>query len=303
MERTISITVDIEDWYHIPSVTGFHFSFYKTTDEFFSKWSGRYDYLTEPTMTILDILSSYNIKATFFVVGDVVNKYPGLVEEIAKKGHEIACHGLYHSCKIDPKTKKMLVTPEEFEKRTMEARLLLEYISGKPVVGYRAPNALISGWMIDSLERLGFKYDSSVSANSLYNKTDSQLLGVRTEPYYPDKGGLEPGEKRGIVEFPFASWNVGGFRIPASGGPMLRFLGKEVVSRGLFQSMKHGHAVFYIHPIDISTEKFPVIGTGRPFYWAIKGSVVEKRFRAILDRLEPVENIPLCEAVQRYRKS
>ena len=55
---------------------------------------------------------------------------------------------------------------------------------------YRAPGAFISGWMIDLLEELGFKYDSSVSVNSIYNKTDIKPKNVTTVPYYPRKGSL-----------------------------------------------------------------------------------------------------------------
>ena len=103
----LSITVDIEDWYHIPSVTGSPFSVYKDVDDFFKKWEGRYDYLSlrEPTKRVLDMLDEFDIRATFFVVADVVDHYPGLVGSI-------------------------------------------------------------------------------VSANSLYNKTDSSLEGVSSYPYY-----------------------------------------------------------------------------------------------------------------------
>ena len=72
--------------------------------------------------------------------------------------------------------------------------------------------------------------------NSLYNKTDSSLEGVSSYPYHPKKDGLEIGEEKGekIVEFSWAYWNVFGFnfKIPTSGGPMLRFLGAHVISSG-----------------------------------------------------------------------
>ena len=74
--NTLSITVDIEDWYHIPSVTGSPFSVYRDVNEFFEGWTGRrYDYLTEPTKRVLDMLDEYDIKATFFVVADVVEHF------------------------------------------------------------------------------------------------------------------------------------------------------------------------------------------------------------------------------------
>ena len=123
--------------------------------------------------------------------------------------------------------------------------------------------------------------------NSLYNKTDSSLEGVSSYPYYPKKKGLEIGEEN-FVEFPWEYWNVFGFNfnfnfeIPTSGGPMLRFLGAHVILKGLKQSIKRGHTVFYFHPIDISNEKFPEVGKGRPLYWIVKGQLVEKRIMYIL---------------------
>ena len=282
--NSLAITIDIEDWYHIPSVCGSPFSVYRDTGDFFTHWKERYDYLTEPTGRILSLLRTYAIKATFFVVADVAEHYPGLVESIVSEGHEIACHGLHHGCAIDPKTKKPLIDQESFEKETKEAKNILEEIAGVPVTGYRAPSALIAGWMIDSLEKTGFVYDSSVSVNSLYNKTDSSLQGVSTRPYYPEPSRLTPGEKRDLVEFPWAYYDFCGLKVPTSGGPMMRFLNAGMIYKGLQQSLKRGHTIFYFHPIDVSYEDFPAIGKGRPFYWMIKGKIVEDRIRHILTK-------------------
>ena len=122
----LAVTVDIEDWYHTPSVTGSPFSKFRDVDEFFVKWNQRYDYLTEPTKRVLEILDELNLCATFFVVADVTEHYPGLVEQIASRGHEIACHGLHHACKIHPKTKEPLISQSEFEERTLQAKKMLE---------------------------------------------------------------------------------------------------------------------------------------------------------------------------------
>ena len=281
----LAITVDIEDLYHIPSVTGSPFSVYRDTDDCVASWKERYDYLTHPTQRILNLLSGYNIKATFFVVADVAEHYPGLVESIVSEGHEIACHGLHHSCTIDPETKKPLINQQTFEQETIQAKNILEKIAGVPVTGYRAPNALIAGWMIDSLEDLGFHYDSSVSVNSLYNKTDSTLSGVTTLPYYPQHHHLEPSpDTRGILEFPFAYYDAG-IKMPTSGGPMLRFLGGNIILQGLNQSLRRGDTIFYFHPIDIAREKFPTIGNKRPLYWLFKGRIIENRINRILNKL------------------
>jgi peptidoglycan/xylan/chitin deacetylase (PgdA/CDA1 family) len=283
----LAITIDIEDWYHAPTVTGSPFSTYKDIQEFLWSWEGRYDYLTEPTKRVLQILDDFSIKATFFVVADVTELYPGLVEQISLRGHEIACHGMHHACKIHPKTKKPLMSQGEFEERTAKAKEMLETTSGQGVIGYRAPAAYISGWMIDSLEKLGFKYDSSVSVNSLYNKTDSTLQGIGSTPYYPQTGSLELGKQRGLLELPWPYLNITHLKFPTAGGPMLRFLGARYIMAGLKQSLKAGPTIFYTHPIDICEEKFPTkFSLHRPFIWAIKGKVVESRLRWILGNMD-----------------
>jgi len=291
----LAITVDIEDWYHIPSVTGSPFSVYRDTTEFFQKWDRRYDYLSEPTAVVLDLLDEFRVRATFFVVGEVIERYPGLVETIAERGHEIGCHGLHHSCKIDPSTRKPLVTPEKFGEWTGQAVKMLEQISGEKITGYRAPNALVGGWMLDVLEKTGIGYDSSISVNSFYNKTDGPLKTVSSSPFYPEMHSLETGGRRDIVEFPFSYWRIPLMKIPTSGGPMLRLLGAQIVLQGLKQSLKRGHTVFYFHPLDICREKLPEVGRGRPLYWAIKGKIIEERIRYILKSVSGYRILPLRE--------
>jgi peptidoglycan-N-acetylglucosamine deacetylase len=288
----IALTVDIEDWYHLPPITGAPTSKYKDVPGFFKSWNAPFDYLSIPTNKTLNLLQELDIKATFFVVADVVQHYPGLVEKIVAEGHEIACHGLHHACKIDPATKKPLMTKTEFKERTLEAKEILEKISNKKIAGYRAPNAYVAGWMIDVLEEIGFKYDSSVSANSLYNKTDSKLKKVDTRMYYPELGSLEPGNNsRGIIEIPWPHLQIMG-RLPAGGGPLVRLLGAEYIIAGLKNSLKRGPTTFYFHPIDMTEDNFPLSPSLiNKLFWLIRGSRVEKRIRKIL---KTMPNIVTC---------
>lgn len=184
----------------------------------------------------------------------------------------------------------------EFKAATLLSKRMLEKASKKKITGYRAPNALVSGWMIDALEEIGFKYDSSVNVNSFFKKTGSPVNNVSTLPYYPTKNSLSVGTKRDIVEFPWARFEAG-LKIPTYGGPMLRFLGSKIILEGLKQSLKRGHTVFYFHPIDISDEQFPAVGKNRPGYWMIKGSIVEKRISHILKHLKTVTKMTLNEAL------
>ncbi|MHA1636976.1 MAG: polysaccharide deacetylase family protein, partial [Candidatus Thorarchaeota archaeon] len=110
MTPLMSVTIDIEDWYHIPSVCGSSFSKYKDTTEFFEKWRGRFDYISGPTSRVIDILAEFGIRATFFIVAEVIERYKGLVQTIIKNGHEIASHGYDHMCYIDSATSNPIET-------------------------------------------------------------------------------------------------------------------------------------------------------------------------------------------------
>lgn len=283
-EGSLAVTVDVEDWYHVPAVTGSSFSTFSDTDEFFDSWDGEYDYLTRPTLRTLDLLDRVGTTATFFVVADVVDNYPGLVEAIVGRGHEIGCHGLHHACAISPDTKAPRFTPNEYEERLTTAKRKLERVSGTSVVGFRAPGAYVAGWMLDVLDDVGFDYDSSVSRNSLYNKTDQSLNHITTTPYIPKRGSLTPGGNREFLELPWPYYETKLGRIPTGGGPLLRLLGRRIVQTGIEQSLEAGDTIFYFHPIDISRRRFPRMGNSkrRPAYWLFKGKRTEKRISELL---------------------
>lgn len=52
--------------------------------------------IPEVTPWVLDLLDTYNIKATFFMVGDNARRNPGLVEEVRRRGHSIGNHTMHH---------------------------------------------------------------------------------------------------------------------------------------------------------------------------------------------------------------
>lgn len=298
----MALTIDIEDWYHLPPITGAPRSRFRDVQSFFAGWSSHYDYLTEPTLRVLRFLGSLNLKATFFVVADVLEKYPGLVERVAQEGHEIACHGLHHACKIDPRTKQPLMTKTEFKDRTTRAKHIIEQAIGQEVIGYRAPNAYIAGWMVDVLEDIGFKYDSSVSVNSFYNKSDSHLRNVTTSPYYPSQGSLDRGDEgRGIVEIPWPYFQFI-FKFPSAGGPILRLLGASFVRHGLEESVLRGDTIFYFHPLDLAEGDFPLSSSmAQRLFWLVKGRIVEERVRKILGRMGALTDMCTCAELLRSR--
>ena len=283
--KKIALTIDVEDWYHTPAVSGSDFSYYKDVDSFMVNWKGRFDYLTEPTIRVLKILKEYNLNATFFVVADIVKYYPSIVEAIICDGHEIACHGLHHEIKLDSKTKKMRFSLQEFEERTFDAKKILEDFTGTEVLGYRAPGAYFSKFMFESLMNIGFKYDSSISPNSFYNKTDFKISEISSEPY--KIFSIE--ETSSIIEIPWSYNNFYGFKLPTGGGPFVRFFSSNYIVNGIQDSLKRGSSVFYFHPIDISKESLPKLASSnskRPFYFNTNGLKTELKLKDILCKFD-----------------
>ena len=283
MSNHVIMSVDVEDWYHGPTVISPHDPSRSVQSVLASGVAVEraYPYVN----SCLDLFAEFNIKATFFWVAEYARRFPDLLSAVVRAGHEIACHGLSHFSKFNPNTKQDTYSCTDFRRITSEAKAILEDQSGQTVIGYRAPNAYISGRMIDVLEELGFRYDSSVSVNSIYNKTDDGLGGVSTTPYYPCRGGLRPGaERRSIVEFPWPYWNVLGFKVQSAGGPYLRLFGSGLIQAGLRQSLKRGHTVFYFHPIDLCKEPIPIpFNWRRPLFWGVKGDLVKRRVHTILE--------------------
>lgn len=299
----LAVTVDVEDWYHVPAVSGAPFSPHASAPAFLDEWEGRYDYLTEATHRTLDLLDDLGVTATFFVVADVVENYPGLVAAIADRGHEIGCHGLHHECAIHPDTKAPLFTRSAYRDRIREAKSILESASGQAVRGFRAPNAYVGGWTLDVVEEVGFEYDSSVARNSLYNKTDANLDGVDSTPYTPPSGSLVPGGSRPLTEVPWPYYDLGVGKLPTAGGPTIRLFGYHVVRRGIAQSLRRGPSVFYFHPLDVARESFPSVGNGRrrPAYWLGKGRRAEDRIRRLLADVDRDRLVTCAELLERRR--
>jgi peptidoglycan/xylan/chitin deacetylase (PgdA/CDA1 family) len=280
----LAVSVDVEDWYHVPTVSGAPFSPYQSAPDVLAAWDGEYDHLTEPTQRTLDLLDEVGVTATFFVVADVVENYPGLIADIADRGHEIGCHGMHHELAIHPDTKEPRFSRAAYRDRLAAAKSTLESAAGQEVVGFRAPSVYVGGWMLDAAEDVGFEYDSSVARNSLYNKTDQSLAGVGRTPYVPRRGALDPGGDRELVELPWPYLQVPRLRLPAAGGPLVRLFGRRLLQAGIRQSLERGDSVFYFHPIDIARQSFPDVGSAdrRPLFWLFKGRVAERRIRALL---------------------
>lgn len=103
----------------------------------------------------LDMLDTMNIKSTFFVPGAVIETYRDTVEEIHRRGHELACHGYQHESSPE-------LTREKMEEILDKSESLLFDITGKKPAGHRAPESVLQDFMPELLAKRGYLYSSSM---------------------------------------------------------------------------------------------------------------------------------------------
>jgi len=298
----IALSFDVEDWYHTPVITGYSFSKYRTVDDFFANWQGSYDCVTEAFLNLMELLEAKKVTATFFVVADVLDRYPEIVSALKKSNHEIACHSLHHQIPLNPKTKEVLQTRESWNEDLLKAKSLIENCFGKKIIGYRAPGAYFADWMVDMIINAGFEYDSSIAYNSIYNKTNIELSNVPSGSYFLNAALLNatpPSTE--LLELPWSNFNFINLRLPAGGAFFFRLLGTRYFTVALNQCLAKGDTMFYMHPLDFSEKKFPLHNHfKRPMYWINKGNKSLKMLGQLIDTFE--EKWATCEEIYlRYK--
>ena len=194
------------------------------------------------TRKLVELLSQHDTKATFFVLGWVAERYPGLVKMLVGQGHEIASHGYGHE----------LVTkqsPEQFRHDVRKAKQILEDLTGKPVEGYRAPSFTITGgtsWALSILAEEGHIYDSSMYSRFHRSKNDGASAGIYS---------IDTAVGR-IWEVPPSTLDVWGFQVPVAGGGYFRLFPYSA-SKTLLQRLESQGTklVMYLHPWEIDPEQ------------------------------------------------
>jgi polysaccharide deacetylase family protein (PEP-CTERM system associated) len=207
----------------------------------FDDWPNFESRVERNTYRVLDLLDEFSIKATFFVLGWVAERYPSIVREIDRRGHEIACHGYKHELIYN-------IGPEKFREDVHLAKKLLQDVCGKKISGYRAPSYSIidqSLWALDILIEEGFTYDSSIFPirHDIYG-----MPGAERFPYQINR----PSGK--IHEFPLSTVSVRianrELRVPVAGGGYLRLFPVWFVRKALsrINEIEGRPAIVYFHP-------------------------------------------------------
>jgi polysaccharide deacetylase family protein (PEP-CTERM system associated) len=227
-------TVDVEEHFQVSALEPF-------VDT--AEWDNFPTRVGDSTRKLLDLLDQYEMRGTFFTLGWIAERYPDLVKEIVSRGHEIASHGTDHK-------RVTLLTPDQFRVSVRDSKRILEDVSGQEVLGYRAPSfSIVPGgeWALDVLLEEGYVYDSSlypVKRNG-YGYADALW-----HPHLIERGSGV------LMEFPPATLEMFGARLPAGGGAYLRLLPRGLVESALEQANAAGHpGTIYIHPWEIDPEQ------------------------------------------------
>lgn len=103
------------------------------------------------TQEILDILDQNQIKATFFLIGENVERYPEIAKEITQKGNEIGNHSFSHPWLLPFKKDKTILSEVDKTQSAIFSATGVKTDLFRPPHGWRSP------WMIKALSRAGYK--------------------------------------------------------------------------------------------------------------------------------------------------
>lgn len=240
--RTITnaLTIDVEDYFQVSA-----FAPYIAR----SDWEQRECRVEHNVHRILGLLRQHQVKATFFTLGWIAERYPNLVRSVVAEGHELASHGYGHERASD-------LSQAAFSDDITRSKALLEDLSGSAVTGYRAPSFSIGAgnlWAFDSLARAGYRYSSSI-------------YPIQHDHYgMPDSPRFAHQVRDDLLEVPVTTLRLFNRNLPASGGGYFRLL-PYALSRWMFRrvnAVDGQAAVFYFHPWEIDSEQPRIAGIDR----------------------------------------
>ena len=261
MAVTNALTIDVEDYFQVSAFAP-HIGRLE--------WNSRECRVERNVTRILEMLSKRQVKATFFTLGWIAERYPQLIRQIAAQGHEVASHGYGHERASDQ-------TEDAFFADIQLAKVILEDLCGAEVKGYRAPSFSIGKgnlWAFDCLQKAGYRYSSSVYPihHDHYGMPDSPRFAHQIRP--------------GLMEIPVTTLRILNRNLPCSGGGYFRLL-PYALSRWMLGRVNQRDAqagIFYFHPWEIDVEQPRVAGISRKtkFRHYVNISRMEARLEQLL---------------------
>ncbi|MCF6337521.1 MAG: DUF3473 domain-containing protein [Gammaproteobacteria bacterium] len=268
------MTVDVEDYFQVSA-------FEKVIPR--SEWDNISARVEKNTERVLDMFDEADVKGTFFMLGWVAERYPGLVKRIVADGHELASHGYSHIRVVNQE-------PPEFFDDIVRTKKLLEDMSGQEVRGYRAASYSIGAknlWALDKLKEAGYVYSSSIYP------IKHDLYGMPEAPRF----SFRPRGDDGILEVPVTTVEVLNKKLPCGGGGYFRLYPYAVSRMAMRRVNQHDgrSGVFYFHPweIDPGQPRQRGISAKTRFRHYLNLGRMEKRLKRLLrdfqwDRMDKV---------------
>jgi polysaccharide deacetylase family protein (PEP-CTERM system associated) len=230
------VSFDVEEHHRIEAAAGLDCTADRKSD-----YADRMD---ASTRRILDQLAAANVKASFYVVGEIARTHPGLVRAIHDAGHEVGSHSWDHR-------RVHHFSPGTFRDDLMKSKDELEQVTGAPVYGFRAPTFSVvrqTGWAVDVLAECGFLYDSSIFP------VRHDRYGIPDAPRGPF---IAVGRDSEILELPPVTYRVAGMNLPVAGGGYFRLFPLTFLRAGLRQAGKSepGVGMLYFHPWEFDPDQ------------------------------------------------
>jgi len=259
------LTIDLEEWYH-PEYVKKEVLLYKE------------ERILQSLKATLALLNRWNLNATFFVVGELAEKHPEIIDNLRENNHEIAFHGYYH----EPLWKL------EADTLRSEIRRFNSMI-GEKCSGFRAPSFSLSNktkWALKVLEDSGYQYDSSLFP------AKTPLYGVWNAPTTPYKPSYEDitkeDESTPLWEFPLLVHSLKGVRVPVAGGFYMRFFSVNLIAKAIKKLNRRGFpAVIFFHnwELDLETPRLKM-GWYRYFVTYHKLKETGKKLEQLLSKVQ-----------------
>lgn len=265
-----AFSIDLEDWFH-PELVRHHLPPGEPEPR-----------LRRALQPLLEMLRARGIRATFFMLGPIIDAHRELVRELDAEGQEIACHGMTHKPLWE-------LSPEALRAELRDWRAILRAVDPEiRATGYRAPTFSLdqrTAWALEVLAEEGFEYDSSIFPfkNHVYG-----VAGAPLGPYRPSPEDLTCADAAGpIREFPMTVVPLGSLRVPVSGGFYLRALPYRFLRWALGRVARRRPFVLYCHPweFDADTPRIPLGSIDRLITYTGRRSGLAKIER-LLDSFE-----------------
>ena len=237
-----ALSFDIEDWFHLVEIEAV-----ADTD----RWSSFPSIVEQRTEEILEICAEHHATATFYFLGWIADRYPGLVRRVVEAGHEIGTHSYWHRkvCDLDEAT---------FREDLSRSIKTIQDAAGADVTSFRAPSFSITPgteWAFDVLMDAGLRYDASLFPVVREN-------GGYPCPEVPHLFTSAP-SGRAMPELPKSLMRLGPKRVGFSGGGYLRLFPTWLIHRGFDALNRRGiPGVVYLHPRDFAPDS-PVVEMSR----------------------------------------